>query len=136
MKKIKKIAQFLGIIFSQYLIFIFAGLLFAILFVFINNRYGDSFLIQQKWLKFYIQELLCWYTAIIGAAYLAKKITSFKKFIVMECWLSGFTIAVGFFSLLSDKITLVENITSALGILSALFVSYYYTDIENIFKES
>ena len=136
MEKIKKIAKFLGIIIAQYLIFIFAGLLFAILFIFINNRYGDSFLIQQEWLKFFMQELLCWYTAIIGAAYLAKKITSFKKFIVMECWLSGFTIAVGFFSLLSDNITLVENITSALGILSALFVSYYKSDVESIFKET
>ena len=54
----------------------------------------------------------------------------------MECWLSGFTIAIGLFSLLGDYLTLVDNIFSSLGVLAALFISYSYSYTENIFKES
>ena len=104
-------------------------------FYFINNRYGDTFLVQ-KYVKFYAQEFICCFAAINGAASLARKITAFKNFIVMECWLSGFTIAIGLFSLLGDYLTLVDNIFSSLGVLGALFISYSYSYTENIFKES
>ena len=54
----------------------------------------------------------------------------------MECWLSGFTSAIGLFSLLGDYLKLVDNIFSSLGLLTALFISCYYSYTENIFKES
>ena len=136
MKKIKKIAQFLGIIIAQNFIFIFAGALFEIFAYFVFRRYGDAFLVQQKWLKLYLEHLVCWFVAVNGTAYLASKITSFKKFLVMECWLTGFTIAVGSFAILSDIFTLGDTIASNVGLLTALFSVYYYSYTENIFKES
>ena len=136
MKKIKKIAQFLGIIIAQNFLFIFAGALFEIFAYFVFRRYGDAFLVQQKWLKLYLEHLVCWFVAVNGAAYLARRITSFKKFLVMECWLTGFTIAVGSFAILGDIFTLGDTIASIAGLLTALFSVYYYSYTENIFKES
>jgi len=136
MKKIKKIAKFLGIIIFQNLIFIFAGVLFEIFAYFVFRRYGDRFLDQQRWLKLYMEHLVCWFVAVNGVAYLARKITSFKKFILMECWLTGFTIALGSFAILGDIFTLGDTIVSNLGLLTALFSVYYYSYTENIFKES
>ena len=136
MKKIKKIAQFSGIIISQYFVFLFAGLLFGSLLIFIKYRYGDAFLVQQKWLKLYLEHLICWFVAVNRVAYLARKITSFKKFLLMECWLTGFTIAFGSFSLLNGFFTLSDYIASIAGLLTALFSVYYYSYTENIFKES
>ena len=54
----------------------------------------------------------------------------------MECWLTGFTIAVGSFAILGDIFTLGDTIASIAGLLTALFSVYYYSYTENIFKES
>ena len=79
---------------------------------------------------------MTWFVAVNRVAYLARKITSFKKFLLMECWLTGFTIAFGSFSLLNGFFTLSDYIASIAGLLTALFSVYYYSYTENIFKES
>ena len=134
MNNFKRICKFSGIIFYQYLIFIFSGVLFSFFTYFVLRRYGDAFLIQQKLLKLFLEHLICWFIAINASAYLAMKITSFKKFILMECWLTGFTIAIGLFSLLDGFFTLADNIACIAGLLTALFSAYYYSYTENIFK--
>ncbi len=60
----------------------------------------------------------------------------FKKFLMMECWLTGFTIAFGLDSLINGFFSLGDNIASIAGLLTALFSVYYYSYTENIFKES
>ena len=136
MNNFKRICKFSGIIFYQYLIFIFSGVLFSFFTYFVLRRYGDAFLIQQKLLKLFLEHLICWFIAINASAYLAMKITSFKKFILMECWLTGFTIAIGLFSLLDGFFTLADNIACIAGLLTALVSFYYYSSAENIFKET